>query len=304
MTDTNARVEHLLNSNVGCAFVASLDLDVLTPRDMEDPKTILYVAAGCADFLDRNRSDHGTIAPGVRALASEKAAQARTLIEHPATDWWFEPLDLNHQTWLSVHGTLSKFIYGTPPNTSEWTRPQNPSGPWERSAQKPLGNQCTSTLYGPRLTSEVISYDERVGDFYCDFPLAWWAMRFPQDVRVFEIHGPSDWHELCVRYPARYRRDGRLVPNWGAVSEEWDGVHLSLGGLLTTEQARYESSAGWTMLEYWHAEQTYWLRSMDVVSTRLPDYEETHPEDYEDFEGFYFPRFPDADDSTGLLMRT
>ena len=121
---------------------------------------------------------------------------------------------------------------------------------------------------------------------------------------MFEIHGPSDWHELCVRYPAVEEDDGRLVPNWGAVSEEWDGVHLSLGGLLTTEQARYESSAGWTMLEYWHAEQTYWLRSLEVESTRMPDYEETLPEDYEDYEGFCFPRFPDEDDSAGLLMRT
>ena len=77
-----------------------------------------------------------------------------------------------------------------------------------------------------------------------------------QDARVFEINGPSDWHGLCVRYQARGTEDDRLVPNWGAVSEEWDGVHLSLGGLLTTEQGRYESPAGWTMLESWHAEQT------------------------------------------------
>ena len=304
MTDTNTRVEHLLNSNVGCAFVALLDLNYLTPQDMENQKTILHIAADCADFLDRNRADHEIIVPGVRALANEKADQARAIIEHPATDWWFEPLDLNRQAWLSVNWEVDKFIYGTPPNTDKWTRPQNPSGPWERYAQKPIGNQSTSTLYGPRLTSELIAYDDRVGDFWCQFPLAWWAMRFPQDARVFEIHGPSDWHELCVRYPAIYEDDGRLVPNWGAVSEEWDGVHLSLGGLLTTEQARYESSAGWTMLEYWHAEQTYWLRSLDVESTRLPDYDRTTPEDYEDYKGFNFPRFPDEDDSAGLLMRT
>ena len=92
-----------------------------------------------------------------------------------------------------------------------------------------------------------------MGDYLCEFPLAWWAMRFPLDARVFEIHDPSDWHELCVRYQARGTEDDRLVPNWGAVSEEWDGVHLSLGGLLITEQGRYESRAGWTMLESWQS---------------------------------------------------
>ena len=46
---------------------------------------------------------------------------------------------------------------------------------------------------------------------------------------MFEIHGPADWHDLCVRYPAKGTEDDRLVPNWGAVAEEWDGVHLSIG---------------------------------------------------------------------------
>jgi hypothetical protein len=84
---------------------------------------------------------------------------------------------------------------------------------------------------------------------------------------VFKIHGPSDWHNLCVRYPSKYTEDSRLAPNWGAVAEEWDGVHLSFGGLLTAKQNRHEAAAGWkagwTMLDFWHAEQTYWLRAED-----------------------------------------
>ena len=300
MTDTNTRVEHLLNSILGCAFVVALDENGLTPSDVTEPNVSLRLAAACADSVDKHKSDYESVAPGVMALAREKADQARALIKHPDIAWWFEPVDMNRQAWLSIHGTPDKFIYGTPPNTNGWHRPQNPSRPWERYAQKPLSNQHTSTLYGPRLTSQLIAYDERVGDYYCDFPLAWWAMRFPQDARVFEIHGPADWHELCVRYPASGNDDDRLVPNWGGISEEWDGVHLSLGGLLTTEQARYESSAGWTMLEFWHAEQTYWLRSLDIDSTRLPDYDQD-PSD--DRMGYSFPNFPGNDDSDNLLIR-
>ena len=65
------------------------------------------------------------------------------------------------------------------------------------------------------------------------------------------------------------------MPDWGAVSEDWDGVHLSIGGLLTAEQVRYESREGWSMLDFWQAEQTFWLRSLDTVSRRLPDFDHT-----------------------------
>ena len=119
----------------------------------------------------------------MQTLARGKVAQARALIEHTDTAWWFDGVDLRAQAWLSIHGTLDKFIYGTPPDTMAWRRPENPSRPWERYAQKPLGNQITSTLYGPYLTSKLVAYDKRAGDYYCEFPLAWWSMCFLEDVR-------------------------------------------------------------------------------------------------------------------------
>lgn len=273
MASIDAPVEDLLNSLVGCAFLVMLDETGISPEELSDPKVSLRLAAPCIEAVTRHRYDHNLIAAELPTLAREKAAQARAVLNHPGAAWWFNNIDLNAQAWLSVHGTLRKFIYGTPPDTMAWRKPQNPSGPWERYAQKPFSNQITSTLYGPHLTSELIAYDERVGDYLCEFPLAWWSMRFLEDVRVFEIHGPSDWHNLCVRYPAEDRQ-GRLVPNWGAVAEDWDGVHLSFGGLLTTEQNRYESRAGWTMLDSWHAEQTYWLRALKTETERQPDFEE------------------------------
>ena len=299
MVNTDTRAGDLLSSIVGCAFVVALDESGLTPDDVADPKVALPMAAACADEVFRFRSDYDLVARGVLALAREKVPQARALFEHPGTAWWFDDVDLRAQAWLSIHGTLDKFIYGTPPDTMAWRRPDNPSRPWERYAQTPLGNQSTSTLYGPCLTSELVARDERVGDYLCEFPLAWWSVRFPEEVRVFEVHGPSDWHDLCVRYPARGTGDDRLVPNWGAVSEEWDGVHLSLGGLLTAEQNRYESPAGWTFLDAWHAEQTRWLRPLRTETERRPDFDRGMgpPE----IPGFSFPDFGGEGD---MLVRT
>ena len=299
MANADTRADDFLNSIVGCAFVVALDESGLTPDDVADPRIALRMAAACAGEVFRFRSDYDLVAPGVLALARGKAAQARALIEHPGTAWWFDDVDLRAQAWLSIHGTLDKLIDGTPPDTIAWLRPATPSRPWERYAQKPLGNQITSTLHGPYLASTLLAYDERVGDYYCKFPLAWWSMRFLDDLRVFEIHGPSDWHDLCVRYPVRGTEDYRLVPNWGAVSEEWDGVHMSLGGLLTAEQNRYESPAGWTFLDTWHAEQTRWLRALRTETKRRPDFErKLGPAEIPRF------RFPDFGGEGDMLVRT
>ena len=273
MVDIGTRTAELLNSVVGCAFLVALEESGLTPADAADRNTALRMAAACADYVHRFNSDHDVVAPGVLHLARGKADRARALIEHPDTAWWFSDIDHRGQSWLSIHGTLDRFIYGTPPNTMAWLRLESPATGWEVKAQKPSGNQVTSTLYAPYLSSTLMAYEKRTGDYLCQFPLARWSVRFPEQVRVFEVHGPSDWHDLCVRYPARGREDDRLVPNWGAVSEEWDGVHLSLGGLLTSEQNRYESSDGWTMLDFWHAEQTYWLRGMSTEVKRQPDFD-------------------------------
>ncbi len=272
MTNTDARVEDLLNSLLGCDFLITLVENGLSPEDLADPKISLWLATVSAESVSIHNPDHKLLASELPTLAREKTAQARAVIEHPGTAWWFDDIDLNAQAWVSIYGTPYKFIYGTPPNTMGWQRPKNPSRRWERYAQKPVSNQITSTLYGPHLTSKLVGYDERVGDYMCEFPLAWWSMRFLEDVRVFEIHGPSDWHDLCVKYPAKGTKDDRLVPNWGAVAEEWNGVHLSLGGLLTTEQNRYESPTGWSMLNSWHAEQTYWLRALSTETERQPDF--------------------------------
>ena len=305
MTSTDTRVEALLNSLVGCQFLVTVVESGLSPEYLSDPKVSLWLAGSSADSVNIFHADHELLASELPPLAREKADQARAIIEHPSTAWWFNDIDLDAQAWASIDWTAPfKFIYGTPPNTMEWKRPQNPSGGWERKAQKPYFNQhqTTSTLYGPNLTSELVAYDNCVGDYYCDFPLAWWKVHFLEEVRVFEIHGPSDWYDLCVKYPAKYKQGlTRLVPNWGAVAEEWDGVHLSLGGLLTAEQSRHESISGWkygwAMLNSWHAEQTYWLRPLKTETERQPDFLEGMG--YPEIEGYRSHRI---DWDTGTLL--
>ena len=102
-----------------------------------------------------------------------------------------------------------------------------------------------------------------------------------------------DAHELCARYPSRGNGRGRylrlfpvkrIAPNadmdersfltvdWEAAAKDWDGVHLTFGGLLTSDSVRVASSAGWSMLMFWDLEQTLWLRWAFNAVERMPDY--------------------------------
>ena len=109
-----------------------------------------------------------------------------------------------------------------PPGATRWGRPSDPPSLWERYAQKPL-TPCTSTLMEGGVSSIVVAYDERSGDYWCDFALACWLLQMASTARIYEIDGPESWHNLCLCYPAEGDDDDRLVPNRGAAAADWVG---------------------------------------------------------------------------------
>lgn len=131
-------------------------------------------------------------------------------------------------------------------------------------------------------------------------PVSRWWLPVERPVRVWEVHRPSDWVRLVASYPAAGRRYGgwelpgvnqhrrdvdvllgvdgqhaariagrQLVPDWAAVAADFDGVHLSWAGFLTTEGYVSDLPGGdVTMLRYWFSERTLWLR--DVFGEAVP----------------------------------
>lgn len=79
-----------------------------------------------------------------------------------------------------------------------------------------------------------------------------------------------DWHELCVKYQAM-GNDGRLIPDWPRVAGEFDGVLLTIGGLLTCEQDSFKQDGKRSIHRSWHAESTYWLRPIKISLKRIND---------------------------------
>jgi hypothetical protein len=135
-------------------------------------------------------------------------------------------------------------------------------------------------------------------------PIARWLLPVDPGARVFEIHRPGDWAELVQRYPSRARPDREgwelpginqdrhvpfalwgvadqnaarreirhhLVPDWAAVAEDFDGVHLSWAGVVTAEGFVNDLGHGdVSLLRYWFHEQTLWLADVFGAPEPLP----------------------------------
>jgi hypothetical protein len=110
-----------------------------------------------------------------------------------------------------------------------------------------------------------------------------WAVGIDPDARVYEVHEPGDWGRLAATHPrdvtASRRhdwsgwtgREGRwILPDWRSVAAQWDGVHVSVAGYLSTAGMAVESGGGSaTLLAGWDADQTLWLRDVFTDTRQL-----------------------------------
>jgi hypothetical protein len=91
-------------------------------------------------------------------------------------------------------------------------------------------------------------------------------------VRVYEIHGPSDWAALVARFPLDVSRSRRhdwyratglarrwLIPDYPVVAGSYDAIHLSVAGYLTTAGVAVPTGDGVAMLAGWDPDTTWWL---------------------------------------------
>ncbi|WP_135848797.1 hypothetical protein [Serinibacter arcticus] len=98
--------------------------------------------------------------------------------------------------------------------------------------------------------------------------------------RVFEVTGPSAWADLVRRFPLEvtasrrhdwYRHTGRdgawAIPDWLAVREEYDAVHVTVAGYLATAGLAVEVGDGVaSVLAGWSPDSAAWLTDILVES--------------------------------------
>ena len=290
--EIDAKVEELVASPVGCAFLVILEASGVSAAEAVRPEVALQAADLAANEINIWAPDFREIMKYVIREGPKLRELAQAILEQAGVDWWFAPIERGAQVWASRE-------YGrTPPVWFE--QPEAPLTYWEQRTNKSGAGMYTCTRFDDE-TSLFTALDVGLSEVTIgfQFPVACWILRVSESARVYEINGPLDWHRMCANYPARSARDASdpevsdsegwglyplkrlscgdaemnnwLTPDWPAVAKDWDGVHLTLGGLLTSDSVRVISTAEWSMHRFWDMEQTMWLRwSFDEIK-RLPD---------------------------------
>jgi hypothetical protein len=99
--------------------------------------------------------------------------------------------------------------------------------------------------------------------------------------RTYEINGPDDWAALVASYPLDVSRSRRhdwwratgwagrwLIPDYGAVASDYDAIHLTVGGYLTTAGNALPVGEARCLLAGWDPDETYWLA--DILAAAGP----------------------------------
>jgi hypothetical protein len=268
--DHPERVEAILTSPLGVLVAVTAAERVSREPTLRLRSGMLeeWVVEGCAD-LNPHRPEHGEIVGELTSAAPDLRATAEWLLGIAATSAWFEPLDRASQVWASPDGS--------PPDpaafrASTWQRrglgsPSQLGGPWTATAGEEAEEPAWLRVRARRGANNGTPLPSP----------ALWNLVVADDARVFEVDGPLAWRWLCRRYPAQVAR-GEVLPDWTAVANDWAGVHVSVGGLVTAHGVAVGSASSWSTVRGWDAEGTLWLRwafsqALDLTSLHdLPEH--------------------------------
>ena len=103
------------------------------------------------------------------------------------------------------------------------------------------------------------------------------ALEIDPSAHVYEVNGPEDWRCLVEAFPmdvtgthdGEWRRWGDVtgpwcLPDWSAVMERYDGVHVSVGSYVASCGLALPVGDAYTMLSAWVPDATFWLRDVAV----------------------------------------
>jgi len=219
---------------------------------------------------------------------------AEALVASPATAWWSSPVDLAAQHHVhdlyderpqelpdltATHAQVLRQARGRVDDEARAGRER------PRDVRASYSGLWWSTPGGPPTTRAVGGLplglrwtEDTAGD-----PSVVRAVRLTRErPRVLELDGPDDWVALVREHPlgvtASTRHDwwrvtgldvAWAIPDWAAVAEAWDAVHLTVTGYLTTATRAHRVDADvHTVLGGWGPDATYWLA--DVLEVAGP----------------------------------
>jgi hypothetical protein len=268
--ERDRRIQQLLRSPGGCALLIEMEVAKLTSAEVVEPLQALHlVAMAAGEHLCPWWNGIEVRVPRLLEIGGRLRHQAEALIDQPGIEAWWAPLDRDNQIWME--GEMRRPF----PTSGSFDGFQGADTRMWKYTHSPFPAITTSTRIGGS-TSQVAVIVNGSSD--------WWIDRYAAErrrvavspaARVREIDSAEDWHAFVTRYPMRAQpedaynlsetgnhpwgpNDG-LVPDWAAVANDWDGVHVTLWAFLTATQVRITSDAGWTEPWAWTGEETTWL---------------------------------------------
>jgi hypothetical protein len=237
---------------------------------------------------------------GLTGLAQEELRPvAEALLGSPAAADWWDPVaraDQRHLQWepepFPRQGEVGDVVEA---DMSE-ERLENESGlargrPEEQPGVR-IGAHWWST---PRFTS-LTATTPPIGDIAALGLGCWvdvwkpfghaeatvWAVEISSAARVLEISEPDDWRTLVENFPRDVTgtNDGEWrswtgrsgpwrLPDWERVATRYDGVHVTIGGYLSTSGLGLPAAGGYTVLAGWVPGETLWLRDVSTHRERV-----------------------------------
>jgi hypothetical protein len=228
-----------------------------------------------------------------RALAAAEGVRevlrpiASAILAAPAAGWWASPLDPERQRYaqfLGDHPFPEPLLSGAAERVAAWRagivrKEESLTG----TEQEPLGAWSGDWWSDPAMSGLPVTTRARPGLGAARLVLvedgsSWksarcWPLRPRPGARIYEVDGPAAWAALVARYPLDVSRSRRhdwwratgsagrwLIPDYQAVAEEYDAVHVTVFGYLTTAGIAGDCARGErTVLAGWEPDATWWL---------------------------------------------
>jgi hypothetical protein len=227
-------------------------------------------------------------------VAGELYPAAQAVTGAPAARWWsggIGPGIQQHVEALPGNGE-GPHLSGTADRLATWRagmaeherlaagRPADPaasfSGYWWSS---PIlaGLACTTRALPGLGALRITAVEDWPGwdEVLC------WPVTPRRPARVYEITGPAAWTALVARYPFEVTKSRRhdwwrvtgwagtwLMPDYAAAAADYDALHLTVGGYLTTAGRALAVNDARCLLAGWDPDATYWLA--DVLASGGP----------------------------------
>lgn len=275
-------VDALLGAPVGGALFVAAAQQHLGVEDLVDPATVSTSAAIVAGGVLNPWS--GKL-PRLRRWVLDEVAPLRPLVTavvtDPRTRWW-APLDRDAQLALTEPG-VDIAVTELVGRVERWEvhAQRRATGSLETSTELPAGQRrgVRAGLHA-QLAAGGADWNPR-------YPLHPTRLHVAPDARVYEITSPRDWHRPARSHgdPATYTgTDASLLsvagvehgiaPTWSAVAADWDAVHLTFGGILTSLYVPVTTGGTTTTLWSLDSGRTLWLREVFTAREDLPDLSE------------------------------